>query len=173
MLSRLARFFLVATSLSPVLGAVAINQWALGRDPLHWIAWPLVAVLLVLLCWLLLHYAARNAQLHEIKIAEYEGNDKEVVAFLLAYLLPFLTSKNLAFEGDWITGAYVLGVLFVVVSHSGVYHFNPVMGFLGYHIYTTKDSQGIPRVLITKSPLRRRDERRTTVKLSDEIYLDT
>ncbi len=31
MLNRFAKFLLVATSLSPVLGAVAVNQFALGR----------------------------------------------------------------------------------------------------------------------------------------------
>lgn len=173
MLNRFAKFLLVATSLSPVLGAVAVNQFALGRPWLSWAPWLAVAVLLVLVCWLLLQYAAKNAQKHTLTIKEFESNDKEVLAFLLAYLLPFISSKDMAFEGQWLTGAYILAIIFLVIAHAGAFHFNPVMGLVfNYHFYGIKDSEGISCLLISKKELRRVGAEVQTVRLAHSIFLD-
>ena len=39
MLNRFAKFILVSTALSPVLGAVAVNQFANGKDWSDWTPW--------------------------------------------------------------------------------------------------------------------------------------
>ena len=173
MLSRFAKFLLVATSLSPVLGAVAVNQFTLGRPWLIWLPWLAVALLLVLICWLLLRYTSRNGQKHRFRIDEFESNDKEVLAFLLAYLLPFISSTNMAFNGQWLTGAYVLAVIFLVIAHAGAFHFNPVMELLGYHFYGVKSSDGVSQLLISKDELRRSGKEVQTVRLAHNIYLHT
>lgn len=173
MLNRFAKFLLVATSLSPILGAVAVNKLALGNPWMDWSPWLVTALLLILICWLLLRYAAANAQKHKFRIAEFESNDKEVLAFLLAYLLPFISSENMAFEGQWLTGAYILAVIFLVVAHSGALHFNPVMGFLGYHFYGVKNGDGVPQLLISKTELRRPGVEIQAVRLAHHIYLQT
>lgn len=172
MLNRLAKFLLVATSLSPVLGAVAVNQFALGRPWMNWAPWLVVAVLLVMICWLLMLYAARNMQTQSLTFREFESNDKEVLAYLLAYLLPFLSSKNMAFEGQWLTGAYILGIIFMVIAHAGAFHFNPVMGLLGYHFYGIKNAEGVSQLLISKTELRRAQSEFQVVRLAHNIYLD-
>lgn len=173
MLNRFAKFLLVATSLSPVLGAVAVNQFALGKPLSGWLPWLAVALGLILLCWLLLQYAAGNAQKQTLRIGQFESNDKEVLAFLLAYLLPFISSKDMAFEGQWLTGAYILVIIFLVIGHSGAFHFNPVMGLLGYHFYGVKKSGGVSLLLISKAELRRPDQEVETVRLAHNIYLHT
>lgn len=68
MLNRFAKFLLVATSLSPILGAVAVNQYSLGKAPSVWVPWLVVALLLIFICWGLLRYAAHAAQTHTLKI---------------------------------------------------------------------------------------------------------
>ena len=171
MLNRRAKFLLVSTSLSPVLGAVAVNQFARHEPLVRWAPWLLVALLLVFICWGMLRYAAKNAQKHPFHIKEFERNDREVLAFLLAYLLPFVSSENMAFTGEWLTGAYILGIIFLVIAHADAFHFNPVMGLLGYHFYSVKNDDGVSNLLISRKTLRRPGKDVGTVRLADTIYL--
>jgi len=171
MLNWLAKILLIATSLSPVLGAVAISQIAKGQPLLKWLPWVLVGLLLVLLCWLLLLLVSKTAQKNTISIQHVEGNDKDVLAFLLAYLLPFISSENMAFGDQWITGAYILLIIFIVIAHAEAFHFNPVMGFLGYHFYSIRTFDNVSQLLISKSELCKVGEEVETVKLTTNIYL--
>lgn len=171
MLNTFARFLLVATSLSPLLGAVAVNQFSRGKPIADYGAWLSAALLLVALCWLILRYASRNVQTQTYIIKEFERDDKEVLAFLVTYLLPFLSSEKMSFTGDWLTSAYVLLIIFLVISHTGALHFNPVMGLLGYYFYSVKNSDGISHLLISRSELRRLGQELQTVRLAHNIYL--
>lgn len=173
MLNRFAKFLLVATSLSPILGAVAVNQYSVGNPILSWLPWLAVAFLLALICWGLLRYSASNVQSQTLNIEKFKSNDKEVLAFLLAYLLPFMSSKGMAFEGQWLTGAYVLALVFLVISHAGIFHFNPVMGLLGYHFYNFKNSDGFSQLLISKKGFMRPEKEVRVVRLAHNIYLHT
>lgn len=172
MLNTIAKFLLVATSLAPVLGAVAVNQIARQEPWTQWFGWLGAALLLVVLCWAMLRYAASNAQKHLFHIREFERNDQEVLAFLLAYLLPFVSAKNMAFTGDWLTGAYILAIIFLVIAHAGAFHFNPVMGLLRYHFYAVKNRDGVSNLLISRDELRRPGKDVQTVRLAHGIYLD-
>lgn len=171
MLNTLAKFLLVSTSLSPILGAVAVNQFSKGAAWNSWGAWLVVALLLVLVCWAMLRYAATNIQRQEYKIQAFERSDQEVLAFLLAYLLPFVSSENMAFTGEWLTGAYIIGIIFLVIAHAGAFHFNPVMGLLGYHFYAVRNQDGVSHLLISKAELRRPGDEVQTVRLAHNIYL--
>lgn len=173
MLNNLAKFLLVSTSLAPVLGAVAVNQFAHHEPWTRWGAWLGSALLLVFLCWAMLRYAAKNSQKHLFHIREFERNDKEVLAFLLAYLLPFVSAENMAFTGDWLTGAYILGIIFLVIAHAGAFHFNPVMGLLGYHFFAVRNGDGVSHLLISKNELRMPDRDLQTVRLAHGVYLHT
>src|SRR5512138_386944 len=108
MLNTFAKLLLVASSLSPMLGAVAINQFVLGKPWVAWLPWLVVALLLVFICWGLLAYAAEHAQSQKLTVDKFEDNSKEVLAFLLAYLLPLISVKDLVGDIHWMTGAYVL-----------------------------------------------------------------
>lgn len=173
MLNIFAKFLLVSTSLAPVLGAVAVNQFAHHEHWTRWSGWLGAALLLVFICWAMLRYASKNAQKHLFHIKEFERNDKEVLAFLLAYLLPFVSKENMAFTGEWLTGAYILGIIFLVIAHAGAFHFNPVMGLLGYHFYAVKNGDGISQLLISKDELRRAGKDVPTIRLAHGIYLHT
>jgi hypothetical protein len=173
MLNTFAKFLLVATSLSPLLGAVAVNQFARREPASRYGVWLAAALLLVFLCWALLRYASKNAQRHVYRIKEFERNDKEVLAFLVTYLLPFLSTEKMGFAGDWLTGAYVLLIIFLVIAHAGAFHFNPVMGLLGYHFYAVKNEDGVSHLLISRAELRRLGQEMQTVRLAHNIYLHT
>ncbi len=173
MLNTFAKFLLMATSLSPVLGAVAVNQFARHEPWMRWGPWLAAALLLVFVCWAPLRYVASNGQRHLFHIKEFERNDTEVLAFLLAYLLPFVSSKDMAFTGEWLTGAYIFGIIFLVFAHAGAFHFNPVMGLLGYHFYSVKNGDGVSHLLISKAELWRPGKDVQTVRIAHGIYLHT
>lgn len=174
MLSWFARLVLVATSLSPILGAVAVNKIAKGEPALAWVWWAGIALLLVLICWGMLAFPAKSFEKHEaLSIEDFESNDKEVLAFLLAYLLPFISTESMNFEQNWLVGVYILLIICLVVTHAGAFHFNPVMGLLGYHFYGVRLSDGTSRTLITRHALRKRGQRIDVVELSNNIYLET
>lgn len=172
MLNTFAKFLLVSTSLSPLLGAVAVNQYARGEPASRYGAWLAAAVVLVALCWALLRYASKNAQTDRYRIKEFERNDKEMLAFLVTYLLPFLSTEKMGFAGDWLTGAYILLIIFLVIAHAGAFHFNPVMGLLGFHFYSVKNEDGVSHLLISRPELRRPGQELHTVKLAHNIYLN-
>lgn len=171
MFNTFAKFLLVATSLSPILGAVAVSQFSNGRSWQSWAPWLTAAIMLAGLCLLLLQYASKNIQTSNFKVSEFEKNDKEVVAFLIAYLLPFISGESMSFDGQWLTGAYVLVIIFLVVAHADAFHFNPIMGLMGYHFYGVKTEDGVSQLLISKDELRRTDKNLTTVRLARNIYL--
>jgi hypothetical protein len=172
MLNWFARLLLVSTALSPILGAVAVNQYTLNKSPSAWLPWLVVGMLLVFICWGLLHYAARSAQKHTLKIAQFEDKDKEVLAFLLAYLLPFAAAKDMLAEVHWLTGAYVFAIILLVFTHARAFHFNPMMGLLRYHFYSLKDGDGISMLLISRRELRRVGSNIQAVRLAQDIYLE-
>ena len=173
MLNTFAKFLLVSTSLSPLLGAVAVNQFARGEPATRYGAWLAAAVLLVALCWALLRHASKNIQTDSYWIKEFEREDKEMLAFLVTYLLPFLSTEKMGFAGDWLTGAYILLIIFLVISHAGAFHFNPVMGLLGYHFYSVKNKDGVSHLLISRPELRRPGQELQAVRLAHSIYLNT
>jgi MFS family permease len=172
MLNRFAKFLLAATSMSPILGAIAVSQYSQGKSWESWTPWLVVAACLALICWGVLSYAAKYAQSEEVTIKEFERHDKEVLAFLIAYLLPFISADSMTLNGDWLTVGYIFAIIFLVITHAGAFHFNPVMGFLGYHFYAIRNENNAPCLLITRQDLENLNVDITTAKLSVGIYLD-
>ena len=172
MLSIFAKFLLVSTSLSPVLGAVAINQLECGKPWTNWIWWIVVAFFLVALCWGLLKYAKKNTQKHLLYIKEFERRDQEMLTFLFIYLLPFVRSKHSTFANEWIMSVYILSIIILAIAHAGAFHFNPVMRLLfGYRFYAVKDRHGVSNLLISKTDLRRSGKEVQVVGLDWNVYL--
>lgn len=171
MLNRFAKFLLIATALSPILGAVAVNQYAFGKPVCVWAPWIVVGVCLVVICWGLLRYVAANAQVHQLKVSKIESNDKDVLAFLLAYLLPFLSGKDMLADLRWQVCIYVLALVLLVFTHARAYHFNPVMGLLGYHFYSLKNGDDASVLLISRRELHKTGVELKTVRIAQNIYL--
>jgi MFS family permease len=70
LLNTFAKFLLVSTSLAPILGAVAINQFARDEPWSRWVWWLIAGLVLVIFCWAMLRYAAKNAQKHLFHIKD-------------------------------------------------------------------------------------------------------
>lgn len=172
MLNIFAKCLLVSTSLSPVLGTMAINQFERGKPCTMWIWWLVVAFILVVLCWALLKYAAKKAHKHLFYIKEFERKDQEVLTFLFIYLLPFVLSGNSTFASDWLTSIYILLIIIIAIAQADAFHFNPVMRLLlGYRFYAAKNRHGVSNLLISNKDLRRPEKEVQTVRLAWNIYL--
>ena len=171
MLSVIAKILLVSTALSPVLGAVAVISIADHQSWTTWIWLVAVALLLVILCWLLLEYARNSAQKDSLTIESLERNDREMLAFLFVYLLPFIRSTDGAYSGEWITILFVVCVIVLAMVHADALHFNPVMSLLRYRFYSIRDSQGVSGLLISRDRLHRTDRTLQVVRLAPNIYL--
>jgi hypothetical protein len=171
MLNWFANLLLVASSLSPILGAVAVNQYSVEKPISDWLPWLVAALMLVLICAGLLEYAARAAQKQKLKITQIEDKDKEVLAFLLAYLLPLVGGKDILTDVHWSTVAYAIAIILLVFTHARALHFNPMMGVLGYHFYRVKDGSGVPTLLISRPELRQIGGDVQTVRLASDVYL--
>lgn len=167
----LAKCVLIATSLAPILGAVAVN--ARREHYFYWGGAALAALLLVLVCWLMLCYAAKNVQTHDFHIKEFERNDTEALVFLLAYMLPLASAESMALTDNLPMVAYFFAVIFLVIAHADALHFNPVMWLLGYRFYAVKSGDGVSYLLISRKKLRAPGKNVLTVRLGDGIYLHT
>ena len=174
MLNIIAKSLLVSSSLSPVLGAVAVSQFDLCESWRSWTWWLVVALALILpvLCWILLMYAKKNAQKHTFYINDFERKDQEMLAFLFIYLLPFIRSENPTFASEWPTSLYVLAIIIVAIAYSDALHFNPIMRLVfRYRFYAARNREGISNLLISKRELRRHGEEVQTVRLAWNVYL--
>ncbi len=168
-MSRFAKLMLIATSLSPLLGAVGINKLANGDD--YWWSWLLITALLAFICWGLLTTLSIRLSKNTFTVKEFESQDKEVLVFLLTYLLPFLSSDKLSFKGEWFTGSYIIAIILFSLMHADAFHFNPVMSLFGYHFYKVKGTDGLSYLLITKNQIRRPGSSLETVSLAHNIKL--
>lgn len=173
MLNTVAKFLLIATSLSPLLGAVAVSEIARGQSVIHWAPWVAIALLLTIACWGLLKYARRRISTSHYHVVAVERSDKEALAFLITYLLPFVSSDKTGFVSGWLTGGYVLLIILMTAVHAGAFHFNPVMGLFGYHFYSVRNADGVSHLLISRSRPPNVGDDVQVVRLADGIYLGT
>ena len=196
-MNKLGKLLLASTSLSPVLFIVAVNQFerhisaklsvkpAIGwlaavKSCIGWpvavncgIGWLAAAIILIILCrWLLGHFS-KKAGKHLLHIHEFERKDQEMLVFLFIYMLPFIRSGDSTFASEWITSICLLVILILAITHARAFHFNPVMGFFGYHFYAIKDSHGVSNLLISKKDLRRPNKKVQTVQLTSNVYIQT
>lgn len=171
MLSIIAKCPLVFTSLSPVLGAMAVSQYERDEPWTSWTCWLATAFLLVALCWGLLKYATKKAQKYTLYIQAFERKDQEVLTFLFIYLLPFLRPGGATFASEWITSVYILAIVTLAIGYAGAFHFNPVMSLFGYRFYAVKNKHGVSNLLISKKSLRQPGKEVQTVKLDWNVYL--
>lgn len=169
MLSRLARLMLTSTAIAPVLLTYA---WVAISSGNSWVGTWLIAVCigLVFTCWLLLRYARRNLERMSFKPVSIEAADRENMGFLLLYLLPLFTAQ---FESlNWNVWIPAILIFAAVVATGYSYHFNPLLGLMGWHFYKVGTVEGVTYVLITQKQLRNATETVEIGQLTEYIVLD-
>jgi len=151
MLNAFAKILLTSTAIAPVLLTYA---WVAFQSSNCTAALLLVLVCasLVAICLCLLSYARKNLERLNFTAMSVEAADRENIGFLLLYLLPLFTSSFDALNWQiWIPTIIVFGA---VVATGFSYHFNPLLGILGWHSYKVGTKEGITYILFTKKQLR-------------------
>lgn len=169
MFSTLAKWLLTSTAIAPVALTYAWVVYQAGN-------WQLAAgltalcVVLVIVSLGLLRFARKTIERVNFKAQTVEAADNENIAFLLLYLLPLFTANI-----DTLTWQVWLPmiVIFAIITATGYsYHFNPLLGMMGWHFYKVTTEEGVTYVLITKKQLRKAAEQLQVVQITEYILLD-
>jgi hypothetical protein len=169
MLSIFARLLLTGTALAPVGLTYAWVAFVQG-DRTSGEAILAISSLLILACFILIWRAGKSLAASEFKPASLEAADQENTAFLLLYVMPLFTSQFQALNwAFW----FPTVLIFAVITATGYsYHFNPLLGLVGWHFYKVQSVEGVTYVLITRKHLRTAATRLTVGQLTEYILLD-
>lgn len=104
------------------------------------------------------------------KAMTIEAADRENTALLLLYVMPLFTSQFDTLDWQfWIPTI----VIFAVITATGYnYHFNPLLGLIGWHFYKVVSSEGVTFVLITKKQIRTAATKIKVGQLTEYVLLD-
>ena len=165
MLSRLAKVLLVLTAFAPVLVTYAFVRWRRSMFLPWGLSSLIVALLLVLVCYLILREARSR-----LPVIPCQVGSTEIVAFVLSYLLPLVNVTHDSF--DPVVLIFVLVFFLVIVWTTDSYHFNPLLSLLGFHFCEITDTTKVSYVLITRRNLRLARQTRRVVQISEYILLE-
>jgi hypothetical protein len=171
MLSKVAKTVMVATAFAPILLTLAFVNWWTDQPSVFWIGYGTGALLLALVCVLILKESARRLERVSVPIESVKPADKEVLAFILSYLLPLANVSNLNRIDPAVLIFIVLLLLFVVFTTNS-YHFNPLLGLFGYRFYEVTTKKKVGFVLITRRIVRDTSAIGALVQLTDYMLLE-
>lgn len=168
MLRSLSKFLLASTAFAPVLLTTAAVCF-LKKEVMVGFLLLVITLMAVLICLWVMAAAKRNLSVNKISIKSLKPADKELLGFLLAYLLPLARGTGTAFEP--IPLMIALTMFFLVVMTSNAYHTNPLLGVLGYHFYDVVVEE-VGYVLISRRNLHDTRSIKEVVSLTDYMLLD-
>lgn len=170
MLSKFAKFSLVATSIAPIFLTLWFVDFSKEWNWHEGLGYLILAVLLTFICWLLLSLSKTRLEKLKLEINSVKTADNEMIGFVLAYLLPLIHKSSLNVD-PWVL-LFVMCLLFIVVITSNSYHFNPLIGFLGYHFYEVALSGGVSYVLISRKNIRDSKSIKSVVHVSEYMIME-
>lgn len=170
MLNKAAKLALVSTSLSPICLTLWFVEFSKNWDWRQ--GWPylLAAFVLSCLCFGLVWLSARELESLPVKIKAVKTVDKEIVGFLLVYLLPLINQSQHTVSVPVLV--FIAVIFFFIVYNSHAYHFNPVLGVFGYHFYEVTIEGDITYVLITRQNITNCKNVSMVVQLTEYMILD-
>jgi len=169
MLSSLARLLLTSTAIAPVLLTYGWVAYQSAQPLIAYIMWG-VCLVLIMLCRFLLRYAQHNLERVKFSAVSIEAADGEIIGFLLLYLLPLFTTDFNTL--NWHLWVPALVIFAAVVGTGYTYHFNPLLGLMGWHFYKVHTEEGVAYVLITKRQLRKAADLISVGQLTEYIVIE-
>lgn len=182
MLNKVAKIALVATSLAPISLTLWFVEFSKAWDSkitiyqnltMNWhVGWGYLftTALMSLLCFVLVWLSGRNLEKLPVKIKAVKTVDKEIVGFLLVYLLPLMNQTNNTISLSVLV--FIAIIFFFIVQNSHAYHFNPLLGFFGYHFYEATIEGDITYVLITRQNIADCKSINQVVQLTEYMILE-
>ena len=169
MLTTAAKFFLTCTALAPALVVYAL-VYALNYEFVASAILTCISAVLVLGCWSLLRHVRRRAETENFRVTAVEIADGDSISFLLLYLIPLITGGSPRLDLTvWIPALLVFGL---AVAKSYSYHFNPILGFFGWHFYKVTNVEGVTYVLISKKQIRNVSKSIVVCQLTEYILIE-
>lgn len=159
------------TSFAPVLLTLAFSAWLESRFRWAGAGYLLAFASLVALALGVLRAARLRLERVHIEIRSLKTVDREILGFVIAYLLPML-SQTTSPVLDWRVAVFVLIVFFAVVWGTHSYHFNPVLGVIGFHFFEVTTEGQVTYVLITRKDLRHTQGVTEVVQVGEYMVLD-
>lgn len=169
MIGSIARLFFTLTALSPI---GIVYAWVLiyNEQYLYGIICILFSLILVYSCTRFIKLAKKYVPTSNFKASEIEAADNENTALLLLYIMPLFTTQFDSLQWHiWIPAL----IIFALITGTGYnYHFNPLLGLLGWHFYRVKSKEGVTFVLITRKQLRSAADSLRVGQLTEYILID-
>lgn len=171
MLSRFAKVLLVSSSVAPVLLTWAFADYRrIGSDERQAAAVG-IALGLVLLCVLVLTGSRKMLPHVSFNAVSLKTADTEVVGFIVAYLLPLVTTGT--DQLDYVVLIFITALLGLIVWSTNAYSVNPLLSLMGYHFYELSNSRGVTYLFLSKRDLHNCDDITNVVQLARYVLLDT
>ena len=169
MFSRLIKTLLIISAIAPVGLVYAWVSFRAGK--VDWAVGLVVGCsLLIIICVSLLRKARRTLERFTFYPESVEAADRENIAFMLLYLSPIFTSKLGEINLNVIVPTMFIFLLLTATGYS--YHFNPLLGLVGWHFYKVSSREGVTYVLITRRELKSTKQITQVGQLTEYILMD-
>lgn len=127
-------------------------------------------ILLFIILIIVIKWAKKHLERHELKIIEAEPKDSELAVGLISYLLPLVTlSLN---DINIYVFAAMMFVLILLLIFTRIISFNPLMYFLGYRYYKVKLNSGMVYTVLSRRKKYNYNSSKGYVEIFQEIYLE-
>jgi len=169
MLGRIAKLLLVTSAIAPI---GLVYAWVAYSEGFYgWAAFLVcLCIVLVAICRYVLGQAKRLLERFPFKPSSVEAADRENMAFMLLYLSPLFTAQFGAVNLNLWIPTILIFALMTATGYS--YHFNPLLGLMGWHFYKVASVEGVTYVMVTKKQLRKASEISEVGQLTDYILID-
>ncbi len=171
MLNKVTKLFLVSTSFAPVLLTLWFSKFSKNWYFIDGLWYLIITAVLILFCFLILKSSEEYLEKLPIKIKSLSTSDKEIIAFIIVYLLPLINKYSFQINSKLLI--FIIALLFISVWTTNSYHFNPLLGLFGYHFYEVTIEGDITYILITRKNLVNSKQIKTVVQISDYMLLET
>lgn len=176
---KLARLFMVLSSLSPLFILLAIRGNCLIPDNYFIATCALMVIIPNGFLMLRLCIARRNSDKRRLAIGDSDDNRGHVLTYLFATLLPFYREELATFRD---LAAMVVALSFIVFLfwHLSLYYMNVLFALFGYRVFTVSPPEDEnpytgkeSLILITRRRSLLSGEHIDAYRLSDNVYVET
>jgi hypothetical protein len=113
----------------------------------------------------------RKGEPRPIEVRSVQRKDAEVIAYIFAYVFPFLGMKIEDTSNVLGLGVFFL-VLMVLNVSSNMVHINPALNLLGYHVYEVSLADDDTHTLLTRRARLVRGTKLSAVLIGDDFSME-
>jgi hypothetical protein len=163
----LARFFLMLTSLAPI-GLVYAAVLAGDRK---WSAAGLIfaaSASLVIVCFLLLWGAKKTSRPVPLAVTNLASKEGDSLAFIVSYALPLVAAQSAGSPAGLAAFTVVMGL---ALWQQQVFHVNPLLAMARFHFFSATNDAEATILLLTRNKVVAKGDLKV-VRLSEYLWLD-